>query len=168
VNFDIDVSKIRSVMRGEVNGSVRLLLSLMFAAIVWLAARWMASEAVSTASAEALQSERYSSLAALAAEYKARAPSAGARSGAMTASMAFTRVSGRINLGARVGNVTSSSDGKQCTVVLSRLYIEELTDLVSELAELGVKVVEAQITVLPSGGERLLSVTAVLEAGGVS
>ncbi|MDR1048241.1 MAG: type II secretion system protein M [Synergistaceae bacterium] len=159
--MSFDFSQIRSVARGEVNGSLRFLATAFGAAAAWIAVSRLSDMSASASSTLALQEERYNSLTVLAAEYKNAAPSSVSRG--MDAMTAFTQVSSRINLGSRVGRVVPTSDGK-CSVEISRLYAEELTDMVRELSNRGMRVLSAQIRALPAGQERLFSLEALIGA----
>ncbi|MDR2174726.1 MAG: hypothetical protein LBO82_02165 [Synergistaceae bacterium] len=160
MNFDFN--QIRAVIRGEVNGSVRFLVSFFCAAGVWLAVNWLSGLSASASSTLALQQERYAALSSLAAEYKTLAPVSAAR-GDVNAIVIFNEVSGQLNLGVRVGKINPAPDGKRFSVDIGRLYSEELTDIVRELSARGVRVISATIRALPAGSERLFSLEAEFE-----
>ncbi|GHV48222.1 hypothetical protein FACS1894204_12350 [Synergistales bacterium] len=161
-----DLNKIRSVLRGEVNGSVCFLVLALAAAFVWVASWYLSGMYASAASSFALQQERYSTLSLLAAEYKAAAPSAAAANSArrMDAMAAFTQVSNEVNLGVRVSRIVPSPDRRRCSVEVGRIYAEELTELIHGLSERGMRIVSARLRALPAGKERLFSLEADIEA----
>ncbi|GHV39721.1 hypothetical protein FACS1894187_20000 [Synergistales bacterium] len=161
-----DINKIRSVLRGEVNGSVRFLLMSFAAAFVWVASWYLSGMYASAHSSFALQRERYNTLSVLAAEYKAAAPSASAAGSVRrTDAMAvFTQVSNEVSLGIRVTRIVPSPDRRRCSVEIGRIYAEELTDLIRGLSERGMRVVSARLRALPAGQERLFSLEADIEA----
>jgi hypothetical protein len=161
-----DLNKIRSVLRGEVNGSIRFLVLSGAAAFVWVASWYLSDMYASASSSFALQQERYSALSVLAAEYKAAAPSASAaEDNRRTDAMAvFTQVSSEVNLGLRVTRIVPSPDRRRCSVEIGRIYAEELTELVRGLSERGMRIVSARLRALPAGRERLLSLEADIEA----
>jgi hypothetical protein len=161
--FNFDFNQIRSVLRGEVNGSIRFLASALCAAGVWLAVNWLSGLSASASSTLALQEERYVTLSSLAAEYKTIAPASSASRGDVNAIVVFNEVSGQLNLGVRVGKISPTPDGRRFSVDISRLYAEELTDIVRELSARGVRLVSAQIRALPAGQERLFSLEADFE-----
>jgi hypothetical protein len=150
-------------MRGEVNGSVRFLVSAFCAAGVWLAANWLSGLSASASSTLVLQQERHVTLSSLAAEYKTLASASPASRGDVNAIVIFNEVSGQLNLGARVGKINPAPDGKRFSVDIGRLYSEELTDIVRELSARGVRVISATIRALPAGNERLFSLEAEFE-----
>ena len=152
--MSFDVNKIRYLARGEVNGSVRFLALVLCAAGVWIGSSWLSGAAKSASSSLALSQARYAELNQLAAEYKNLAPASAPDRDADVMTV-FTRVSARIALGSRVTRISPMPDGKRCFVEINRLYAEELTDMVSELALRGVKVITAEIFTIPAGGERL-------------
>jgi hypothetical protein len=163
MNFDFN--QIRAVMRGEVNGSIRFLVSAFCAAGVWLAVSRLSGLSASASSTLVLQQERYAALSSLAAEYKTLAPAASssASGGDVNPIVIFNEVSNQLDLGARVGRINPMPDGKRFSVDISRLYSEELTDIVRELSARGVRVVTAFLRALPAGGERLFTLDAEFE-----
>ena len=76
-NFDVGLGAVRSVVRGEVAGSVRLVAFVLLALVVWVAVSWTADWTAESASSLAVQEGRYRTLVALAEEYRALAPAAG-------------------------------------------------------------------------------------------
>jgi hypothetical protein len=167
MGMNFDFNQIRAIMRGEVNGSIRFLMSAFCAAGVWLAVNWLSGLSASASSTLALQQERYVSLSSLAAEYKTLAPAASssASRGDDNPIVIFNEVSGQLDLGARVGKINPMPDGKRFSVDISRLYSEELTDIVRELSARGVRVISATLRALPAGNERLFSLEAEFEVG---
>ena len=151
---NFDVNKIRSVMRGEVSGSVRFLALVLCAAGTWFGFSWLSGMAGSASSSLSLSQARYVELNQLAAEYKALAPSA-VSAGEMDVMTVFTQVSTRVELGNRVNRISPTPDGKRCFVEINRLYAEELVAMLRELAVRGVKVITAEIFTVPVGNERL-------------
>ena len=113
----------------------------------------------------ALQQERYGTLGVLAAEYKATAPASAAETVRRTDAMAvFTKVSNQVSLGVRVSRIVPSPDRRRCSVEISRIYAEELAELVRGLSDRGMRVVSARLRALPAGRERLFSLEADIEA----
>ena len=163
MNFDLQ--KIRYITQGEVNGSVRFLVLALCAAGVWIGSSWLSGMARSASSSLLLAQTRYAELSQLAAEYKDLAPISTPQ-GEVDVMTAFTQVSERIELGSRVSRISPEMDGKRCFVEINRLYAEELTNMVSELAIRGIKVINAEISTVPVGDERLfrLSFTIGTEA----
>ena len=162
INFD--VGKVRSITSGEVNGSVRMFILVICACVAWGGAIWFSGRAKSAMSSLSLQQSRYYSLSQLAAEYKGMSTSAPV-AGNIDVMTVFTQVSARIGLGTRVTRITPTPDGKRCSVEMARLYAEEATDVIRELAARGVRVSSAEIRALPAGEERLFTMTAFFEAG---
>ena len=163
-NFDVGLNHARSVLRGEVGGSVRFLVLLVSALSVWVGASWVSSLAEETASTLAGQEGRYRTLHALAAEYRALAPASGsANGGAVDVPTVFAQVSERMALGARVNRITP--DGKNHSIEVNRLYAPELAELIRELALRGVAFLSAEVRALPAGNERLFTVSAIIGAG---
>jgi hypothetical protein len=162
--MNIDFNQIRSVTRGEVNGSVRFLVVTFCAAAVWLSVSWLSDMAKSASSTLALQQTRYYTLSQLAAEYKTLASDPLASREETDVVTAFTQVSAQIELGSRVSRLTPTPDGRRCSVEINRLYAEELVDMVRELAVRGVRVISAEVRALPAGQERLFTLAAVIEA----
>ena len=163
--MNFDVNKIRHITRGEVNGSVRFLALILCAAGVWLGASWLSGMAQSASSSLAFSQARYAELNRLTAEYRALAP-AGASAGEVDVMTAFAQVSSKIELRGRVSRISPTPDGRRCFVEINRMYAEELTEMVRELALRGVKVLSAEIFTIPAGGERLfrLNITMGTEA----
>ena len=163
--MNFDANKIRYIAQGEVNGSVRFFALVLCAAGVWIGSSWLSGMAKSASSSLVLSQARYVELNQLAAEYKALAP-ASTPKGEVDVMAAFTQVSARIELGSRVSRISPMLDGKRCFVEINRLYAEELTEMVSELAVRGVKIIAAEIIAVPVREERLfrLSLTIGTEA----
>jgi hypothetical protein len=161
--MNIDINQIRSVTRGEVNGSVGFLVAAFCAAAVWLSVSWLSDMAKSASSALALQQTRYQTLSQLATEYKALASGSLASREETDLVTAFTQVSAQIELGSRLARLAPTPDGRRCSVEINRLYAEELVDMVRELAARGVRVASAEVRALPAGQERLFTLTAVIE-----
>ncbi|GHS94748.1 hypothetical protein AGMMS50276_08150 [Synergistales bacterium] len=160
-----DINKMRSVLRGEVNGSIQFIVLASVAAFVWVASWYLSGMYSSASSSLALQRERYSTLSILAAEYKAAAPALASETVRRTDAMAvFTQVSNQVSLGVRVSRIVPSPDRRRCSVEISRIYAEELTELVRGLSDRGMRVVSARLRALPAGRERLFSLEADIEA----
>ena len=159
-NFDVGLGAVRSVVRGEVAGSVRLVAFVLLALAVWVAVSWTADWTAESASSLAVQEGRYRTLVALAEEYRALAPAAGSGTEAVDVPTVFTQVSERMSLGSRVNRI--APDGRNQSIEVNRLYAEELTELVRELAARGVHFLSSEIRALPAGQERLFTVSAII------
>ena len=159
-NFDVGLGAVRSVVRGEVAGSVRLVAFVLLALAVWVAVSWTADWTAASASSLAVQEGRYRTLVALAEEYRALAPAAGSGTEAVDVPTVFTQVSERMSLGSRVNRI--APDGRNQSIEVNRLYAEELTELVRELAMRGVHFLSSEIRALPAGQERLFTVSAII------
>ena len=158
-----DANKIRSITRGEVNGSVRFLALALCAAGVWIGSYRLSEMAASASSSLALSQARYVELSQLTAEYKSLAP-ASAPLEKIDVMTVFAQVSARIELGNRVTRISPMLDGQRCFVEINRLYAEELTDMVRELAVRGVKVIAAEVFTIPVGEERLFRLSFTIGA----
>jgi hypothetical protein len=161
--MNIDINQIRSVTRGEVNGSVRFLVVVFCAAAAWISVSWLSDLTKSTSSTLALQETRYRTLSQLAAEYKVLASGPSTSEEDTDVVTAFTQVSAQIELGSRVSRLAPTPDGRRCSVEINRLYAEELVDMVRALAARGVRVISAEVRALPAGQERLFTLAAVIE-----
>lgn len=159
-NFDVGLGAVRSVVRGEVAGSVRLVAFVLLALAVWVAVSWTADWTAASASSLAVQEGRYRTLVALAEEYRALAPAAGSGTEAVDVPTVFTQVSERMSLGSRVNRI--APDGRNQSIEVNRLYAEELTELVRELSARGVHFLSSEIRALPAGQERLFTVSAII------
>ena len=161
-NFDGGLGAVRSVLRGEVAGSVRLMAFVLLALTVWVGVSWTTDWAASASSNLTVQEGRYRTLTALAEEYRALAPAAKAGSEAIDIPTVFTQVSKRMSLGARVNRI--APDGRNQSIEVNRLYAEELEELIRELAARGVHFLSSEVRALPSGQERLFTVSAIIGA----
>lgn len=161
-NFDVGLGAVRSVVRGEVAGSVRLVAFVLLALAVWVAVSWTADWTAASASSLAVQEGRYRTLVALAEEYRALAPAAGSGTEAVDVPTVFTQVSERMSLGSRVNRI--APDGRNQSIEVNRLYAEELEELIRELAARGVHFLSSEVRALPSGQERLFTVSAIIGA----
>ena len=161
-NFDGGLGAVRSVLRGEVAGSVRLMAFVLLSLTVWVGVSWTADWAASASSNLTVQEGRYRTLTALAEEYRALAPAAKAGAEAIDIPTVFTQVSERMSLGARVNRI--APDGRNQSIEVNRLYAEELEELIRELAARGVHFLSSEVRALPSGQERLFTVSAIIGA----
>ena len=158
--FDTAISSARSVLRGEVAGSARFVAFVLLALSVWAGVSWISSWTAAELSRLAVQEGRYRTLVTLAKEYRALAPAADTGGEAIDIPTVFTQVSERMSLGARVNRI--APDGKNQSIEVNRLYAEELAELVRELAARGVRFLSSEVRALPSGQERLFTVSAII------
>ena len=165
MNFDLAVNNVRSVIRGEVPGSIRFLgiffLSLLVWAGVYIISGWTSQSSVNLSS----QQGRWRTLLILGDEYKSIAPSNSDSKNnnanrTIDVPAVFAQVSERMQLGNRVNRI--SPDGRNQSVEINRLYAEELTELEIQLASRGVRFIAAEIRALPAGNERLFTVSAII------
>lgn len=161
MNIDNQLNQIRSILRGEVNGSARFMLLALCAFVVWLLVPWLNGLSDSAFANLNRQQGRYNTLSQLAAEYRSLAPQNDGQ-GPADAMTAFTQVSAQIDLGDRVSRIAPTPDGKRLSIEVNRIYAEELTDMIRELAHRGIRVISAELRAIPVGGDRLFSLTAVI------
>lgn len=161
MNFDSQLNQVRSILRGEVNGSARFVLLLLGALVVWLAVPWLSGMSKDTLAGVSRQQRDYSELTRMASEYRALGPRQDMQ-GTADAMTAFTQVSAQIALGDRVNRIVPTSDGKRLSIEVNRIHAEELTDMIRELAHRGIRVISAELRALPAGSDRLFSLTAVI------
>ena len=160
--MDALIGNVRTILRGETSGSVKLvafvLLMLIVWAGVWTVHGWNA-QAESTLSS---QQGRFRTLLMLADEYKSLSPNSASSSGNENVDVAavFAQVSENMGLGSRVNRITP--DGRNQSVEINRLYADELADLQKQLASRGVRFTAAEIRALPAGRERLFTVSAII------
>ena len=162
MNFDALLNNIRSVLRGEVAGSVRFVAVILASLIVWVGVYIFNDMKNSAAINLNTQQSRWRSLLILAEEYKNLDPSSKNRQTNANVDVAtvFAQVSERMQLGNRVNRVTP--DGRNQAVEINRLYGEELADLERQLSNRGITFNAAELRALPSGRERLLTVNAII------
>ena len=162
MNIDTALSNAKSVLRGEIGGSVRFLAVALLALVMWFGvltvSGWTAQSQVNLNS----QQGRWRTLLMLGDEYKALSPNSrtSGTNGNIDVASVFAQVSERMQLGNRVNRI--SPDGRNQSVEINRLYAEEFADLQRQLASRGVKFIAAEIRALPAGNERLFTVTAVI------
>jgi len=154
MTLNFDVNKIRHVLRGEINGSVRLLVLLACAAAVWLGGYWVSGMARSASSRLTLTQSHYAEISRLAAEFRNLSPNSAAGED-IDIILAFAQISTRIELAGRVSRVSHSPDGRRSVVEINRMYAEELTEMIHELSVRGIEVISAEIFTIPAAGERL-------------
>lgn len=159
--MDTIIANVRSVLRGEAAGSVRLVAASLLALIVW-AGVWTVHEwNVQSQTSLNSQQGRFRTLLILAEEYKSLSPaSAGTQSENVDVAAVFAQVSENMSLGSRVNRITP--DGRNQSVEINRLYAEELAELQKQLASRGVRFTAAEIRALPAGRERLFTVSAII------
>lgn len=160
-NADAAINNARSVLRGEAAGSVRFLAAAMLAMAVWVGVSLMQMFTAPAVSARSVQEGRFRTLSMLADEYRTLSKDGtAAKRGDVDVPTVFAQVSERMELGTRVNRI--SPDGRNQSVEINRLYAEELTELERQLASRGVRFMSAEIRALPSGGERLFTVSAII------
>ena len=155
------MDSIRSVLRGEAAGSVKFvavsLIMLIIWAGVWTVSDWNAQAQTAMTS----QQGRWRTLLLLGDEYKSIAPSSTAMQNQnVDVAAVFAQVSENMELGSRVNRITP--DGRNQSVEINRLYAEELTELQRQLVSRGVRFIAAELRALPSGRERLFTVSAII------
>ena len=163
VSIDAALYNARSVLRGEVTGSVRLLVLAAAALGTWVAVSLAGGWIGEAEQALVSQEKRYRTLSILAGEYGALAPTARAPQTDVDVPAVFAQVSERMGLGNRVNRITP--DGRNQSIEVNRLYAEEFVELERQLASRGVHFLSAELRALPSGQERLFSVTAIIGPG---
>lgn len=162
VNMDTVISGARSVLNGEVSGSVGFVAAALLALVVWsgvlIVGDWSAQSQTSLNS----QQGRWRTLLMLGDEYKALSPTTrtGQANTNVDVASVFAQVSERMQLGSRVNRI--SPDGRNQSVEINRLYAEEFADLQKQLASRGVRFIALELRGLPSGNERLFTVTAII------
>jgi|GEM_PF-6478443 len=162
ISIDGIISSSRTILRGEVAGSVRLvagvLIFLVMLAGIWTVNGWNVQQRTSLKS----QQNRFNTLLMLADEYKALNPSSSSSSRPKNVDVAavFAQVSENMSLGSRVNRITP--DGRNQSVEINRLYAEELADMQRQLMSRGVKFIAAEIRALPAGKERLFTISAII------
>ena len=160
-NWDVSLNHARSVLRGEVAGSVRFMALLIAGLAVWAGVSWTSGLFYDASTVLTAQEGRHRSLLALVSEYRLLSPaSKGKAVEAVDVQTVFAQVAERMALGSRVNRMTP--DGKNYSIEVNRLYAEELTELIRELAARGVQFISAEVRALPAGSERLLTLSAVV------
>ena len=162
MNFDSALNNARSVLRGEATGSIRFLIISLLALSVWVGVMTVSGWTTQSESSLNSQQGRWRTLLMLGNEYKALSPNAktGSTNGNIDVASVFAQVSERMQLGSRVNRI--SPDGRNQSVEINRLYAEEFANLQKQLATRGVRFIAAELRALPSGNERLFTVTAII------
>ncbi|MBQ7262563.1 MAG: hypothetical protein IJR14_02470 [Synergistaceae bacterium] len=159
MDLDAAMNDVRSVLRGEASGSTRLMILIVLALATWAGVSWARARTEAAVVSLAAQEGRWRTLSMLAAEHEALGPKA-AQAEDVDVSVAFVQVSERMELGGRVRR--TAPDGSGLYVEVEKLYAEELVELCRQLVSRGVRALSAEVRALPSGGERLLSLSAVI------
>ena len=160
-NIEALINSAMSVMRGEVRGSTKFVISCLIMLVIWFTA-WTVSgwNATERTRLNSLQG-RFHTLLMLGEEYKNIQPTATqTQTGNVDVAVVFAQVSENMTLGNRVNRITP--DGRNQSVEINRLYAEELADLQKQLASRGVRIIAAEIRALPAGRERLFTVSAII------
>ena len=155
------MDSIRSVLRGEAQGSVKFVASSLIMLIIW-AGVWTVSDWNAQARTNLnSQQGRLRTLLILGDEYKSLAPSASnTQNQNVDVAAVFAQVSENMELGSRVNRITP--DGRNQSVEINRLYADELTELQRQLVSRGVRFIAAELRALPAGRERLFTVSAII------
>ena len=160
-NIDAMISGALAVLRGEVRGSTKFVLSCLMMIVIWFTV-WTLSgwNDDGRMRLNSLQG-RFHTLLLLGEEYKNIQPSASqTQAGNVDVAVVFAQVSENMSLGSRVNRITP--DGRNKSVEINRLYAEEFADLQKQLASRGVRIIAAEIRALPAGSERLFTVSAII------
>ena len=160
MDLDAAMNDVRSVLRGEASGSTRLMILIVLALATWAGVSWARARTEAAVVSLAAQEGRWRTLSMLAAEHEALGPKAAQAGEDVDVSVAFVQVSERMELGGRVRR--TAPDGSGLYVEVEKLYAEELVELCRQLVSRGVRALSAEVRALPSGGERLLSLSAVI------
>ena len=148
-------------MRGEISGSVKFMVSFVLALMIWFSAWTVRGWSDDGNTRLSSQQSRLRTLLMLGGEYKELSPSsAGNAPQNVDAAVVFAQVSEKMQLGSRVNRITP--DGRNQSVEINRLYADELAELYRQLSANGVRVTAAEIRALPSGRERLFTVSAII------
>ncbi len=161
MNFDSQFNQVRSILRGEVNGSIRFMFLLLCALLAWLTVPWLSGMSRNVHEGVRRQQRDYGELARIASEYTALGSRQNVQ-GTTDAMTAFTQVSAQIALGDRVNRIVPTPDGKKLSIEVNRIHAEELTEMIRELAHRGIQIISAELRALPAGSDRLFSLTAVI------
>ena len=148
MNIDSIMNNAKSVLRGEASGSVRFLAVFLSMLAVWAGVLTVSGwNAQSLNSLKSQEGRRHTLLLGNAGQE-------------VDVAAVFAQVSERMELGSRVNRITP--DGRNQSVEINRLYAEELAELQRELASRGVRFIAAELRALPSGQERLMTVSAII------
>lgn len=155
-NFD----NLRSILRGEISGSVKLVTASLTALIIWFAAWTFHGFNSQDAATLSSQQGRFRTLLLLGEEYKNLSPSQTRQDDNVDVAAVFAQVSENLSLGSRVNRI--APDGRNQSVEINRLYAEELAELNRQLFSRGVRIMAAELRALPSGSERLFTLSAII------
>ena len=159
--MDTLTANIRSILRGEAAGSVKFVAAALMMLVVWAGVWTVYGWNVQADTALKSQQGRLNTLLILADEYKTLSPSTtGSQPQNVDVAAVFAQVSENMELGSRVNRITP--DGRNQSVEINRLYADELTEMQKQLASRGVRVIAAEVRALPSGRERLFTVSAII------
>ena len=155
------ISQALSSRIGGSTSSAKLMVSLLFLIIivsaVFVVHSWSVREHLTLSSLQG----RFHTLLHLSEEYKTLKPSSPtAPQSNVDVAAVFAQVSENMTLGSRVNRITP--DGRNQSVEINRLYAEELVTLHKQLTSRGVKIIAAEIRALPSGKERLFTISAII------
>lgn len=164
MNIDNIINAIKSILSGTVPGSVRFLAVSCVALTVWVGVLFVSDYASQLNTSLSSQRTRFSTLLMLASQYKNLSPASFTEHASSNTDIdvatVFASVSERMALGTRVNRI--SPDGRNQAVEINRLYAEEFEQLQRQLASRGVRFIAAELRALPSGSERLLTVSAII------
>jgi len=154
------IENLRSILRGEISGSVKLVALSLIALLLWFTV-WTL-HGINTDSENSLTSQqgRFRTLLLLGDEYKRLSPTQRRSTDNVDVATVFAQVSETLSLGSRVNRITP--DGRNQSVEINRLYAEELADMQRQLMSRGVKFIAAEIRALPAGKERLFTISAII------
>ncbi|MBQ9903694.1 MAG: hypothetical protein IJM47_02790 [Synergistaceae bacterium] len=154
------IENLRSILRGEISGSLKLVALSLIALLLWFTV-WT-FHGINTDSGDSLTSQqgRFRTLLLLGDEYKRLKPSQRQTFENVDVATVFAQVSETLSLGSRVNRITP--DGQNQSVEINRLYAEELTELQKQLYSRGVSIIAAELRALPAGNERLFTLSAII------
>ena len=162
MNFENILNQIRTVLRGEVSGSIRFVAVILMTLIIWtgvyVVSGWKNLASMNLTN----QQNRWRTLFNLGNEYKNldRSGRSNINNANVDVAAVFAQVTERLGLDNRVNRVTP--DGRNQSIEINKLYGEELADLEHQLSSRGIIFNAAELRALPSGRERLLTVNAII------
>ena len=140
-------------------GIRKFALLLALTALLLVVNIWLSQQASSLTARNTAIHTRMNTLFMLGTEYKAQKKPQRSSAPSDVASV-FARISERMQLGSRVNRITP--DGANQSVEVNRLYAQELVQMYNQLTAQGVRIIAAELRALPSGQERLFTLSAII------
>jgi len=159
----IDMSMIRSVIKGEIPGARKTLSFVLAAIILWITGLYYSSSTTRMEQSYRTQQGRLVTLNELAVQYQQLLKNSvdSIKTPKDDLIPVFSQIVAEAGMRDRLQQISSVTRG--IAVQMDRLYAEDLVTLLNGLNKFGIRVFSSELRALPYQDKRLFQLTATLE-----